>query len=129
MSSEENEVEKAPISAPGTGDAGVIPTEAPKPQEVMGFLASTARNPWLCPNGHLMGLITRKRVAGGNISRLYVLRLAYHMNQVVPENMLFAIIDSGTVSCSICGQAREWRPGDDFLTRIQARRFRFDNNK
>lgn len=93
---------------------------SPQPEqskEVMGFLAASAKNPWLCLNGHLMGLIVRKKVDGATVSRLYVLRLAFHPEQVVPETMVFALIDSGTVSCSICGSTREWRPGFDFLER------------
>lgn len=91
---------------------------APQPEQVMGFVASTARNPWLCQNGHLMGLVVRKKVKGGVVPRLYVLRLAFHPEQVVPENMIFALIDSGSVACSICGATRDWRPGKDFLERI-----------
>lgn len=95
--------------------------ESPK-RKVMGFVASSARNPWLCSNGHLMGIIVRKKVAGGIVPRLYVLRLSFQPQEVVPETMIFAVIDSGTVACSICGSSREWRPSPNFLSSLKSRR-------
>lgn len=116
--------ENAPISsaldAPAFGEQqpmAHMAAGAPEPT-VKGFYAHSAKNPWLCPNGHLLGLIVRKKVSNHDVTRLYVLRMAFHLHQIVPETFIFAIIDSGFVACSICGTAREWRPGNDFVTAI-----------
>ena len=107
-------------TAQGVQETTSVSTET----KVMAFRANSVKNPWLCPSGHLLGMIKREKVNGGSVSRLYLLRRAFYAIDMIPEPMIFAKVDAAVVSCSICGGTREWRPGADFLEKLQARKAR-----
>lgn len=108
-----------PAPAPSPADQPAPDQEAP---QVRGFLAGSVKTPWLCPNGHLLGIIAREKSDGLNVTRLYLLRKAYTPQEIVPEPMLFAKVDAAEVGCSICGATRKWMPGQEFIERLQNRR-------
>jgi len=69
-----------------------------------------------CANGHVIGLI---RWDGHNAARLLYLRHSLDENAQVPhEPEVAAIIDSGDVTCSICGDSMVWVPTMGALLRL-----------
>lgn len=92
----------------------------PEPdQQVMAIHASRVADPWLCPNGHLLGCVKHEKRNGGRVARLLLLRKAFTAQDLIPEPMFFAVVDAAIVGCSICGETREWRPGADFIERME----------
>lgn len=96
---------------------------AEKPKEIQSISAAQITNGWMCPNGHLLGIITKHNAnGGGKINRLLVLARAYRADEQVFSGAGRCFIDSGTVLCSVCGAQREWRFGGDFIDKWKAKR-------
>lgn len=77
--------------------------------------------PWKCPQGHVMGLVTRD---GGGVRRLLLYRWAMHASPRPSEELdVIATIEGyvADVRCSICGSMRTWVPGEDELKRLLER--------
>jgi hypothetical protein len=74
--------------------------------------------PWRCPNGHILGMVTRD---GNHVRTLEVFRQAqdYHDDQIVD---VCVKVKGSTVSidvtCSICGSVRPWEPGQEYINKI-----------
>jgi len=104
--------------------AGMQVEQAAQPSDqpqVMAIHASRVQDPWLCPNGHLLGCVKHEKRNGGRVARLLLLRKAFTAQDLIPEPMFFAVVDAAVVGCSICGETREWRPGADFIERMEKR--------
>lgn len=72
-----------------------------------------------CPKGHVVGFI---RADGHSVNRLLYLRDSIDESAASPaEPSVTAIIDSGDVTCTICGVSLVWIPSAPALERLIAR--------
>jgi hypothetical protein len=73
---------------------------------------------WKCNNGHVMGQVARN---GRNVRQLLLYRRAVDMGAWKPEEVEVMAVIEGLVidvSCSICGAARTWVPGEEAIRRL-----------
>jgi hypothetical protein len=71
---------------------------------------------YLCPKGHVVGFI---RADGHSVNRLLYLRDSIDDSAASPaEPSVTAIIDSGDVTCTICGASIVWIPSAPALERL-----------
>lgn len=75
-------------------------------------------DPYLCPNGHVVGFMMSD---GHGVKRLLFLRDSIDTDQSPDAPVVSAIIDSGDVTCSICGKSMVWIPSVPALARLIAR--------
>lgn len=69
-----------------------------------------------CPGGHVVGFI---RADGHSVNRLLYLRDSIDEKAANPaEPSVTAIIDSGDVTCTICGKSLVWIPSAPALERL-----------
>jgi len=99
--------------------------QAEQGKVVVAAKASDVRNPWICQNcGAIMGSVHRDKIRTGlSVSRLIVFRMAVKIGELLPENLIFAKMDSGEVGCSRCGTVRSFHR-DPNLERINPKRNR-----
>ena len=75
---------------------------------------------WCCSLAHLLGMVIRDK--GEHYTRLLLTRRAFLSEETVPSNAFFAKVDSAEVVCSICGEKKVWRLGDDYIRRLRRKR-------
>lgn len=69
-----------------------------------------------CKNGHIIGLI---RPDGHSLNRLLYLRKSVDEKATSLSDIdVAAVIDSGDVTCTICGESRIWVPSPAALQRL-----------
>lgn len=96
--------------------------ETTKAEQIKSVAAGAIANAWRCPNGHLLGVVTKRNSAGGGrVNRLLVFARAYDDTEQIFAGAGRCFIDSGTILCSKCGAEKEWRLGDDYLERLRVR--------
>jgi hypothetical protein len=73
-----------------------------------------------CPNGHVVGFI---RSEGHSVNRLLLLRdsIDEQADAVGEPVAVAAIIDSGDLTCTICGASMVWIPSVPTLAKLIAR--------
>jgi hypothetical protein len=88
---------------------------------------------WKCPNGHVMGVVTRN---GSGVRVMLMYRMAVDPSPNLSplrgerseEVDVAAVIEgyAADVKCSVCGRMRTWVPGEEALMKLleQARRER-----
>jgi hypothetical protein len=88
---------------------------------VVAAKASDVHNPWMCQGcGAILGSVCVEKIRTGlSLSRLILFRMAVKVGELLPENLIFAKIDSGEVGCSRCGALRTFHP-DPNLARYWA---------
>lgn len=81
---------------------------------------------WVCPKGHLLGLVKRVKTnaVGGaalHVSRLLLFRQAVDRTAAHIETVDVIAAVEGTalnIRCSVCGEVRPWYIGQDALERL-----------
>ena len=76
---------------------------------------------WKCKNGHVLGQVARN---GRNVRQLLLYRQAVDLEMGKPEEVEVMAVIEGLVidvSCSICGAARTWAPGEEAIRRLLER--------
>lgn len=83
--------------------------------------------PWKCPNGHVLGLAILTRHNGVDVRNLLLYTRAIDYQDDQPEEVAAGAIVVGSVTgwpCSVCGELRDWYPGEMALQMILERRRR-----
>lgn len=80
---------------------------------------------WLCPGGHVLGVVQRTKVNGRegrsyHVSRLMLFRQAVDLSVEAGDVDVMAVVEGTTldVRCSVCGEARTWWMGADAMERL-----------
>jgi hypothetical protein len=83
---------------------------------------SARAKPWICPEGHILGLVERRVVEGRREKSLTLYRHAVDLTAQDPAEIeVMAVVQEMTVmtvTCDVCGKTRMWTPGEDALLHL-----------
>jgi hypothetical protein len=79
---------------------------------------------WKCKNGHVLGVVDRKKLDGLRVTVLVEFRLAIDLDAAnVDEPKISGVLEGGkTIICSVCESERYFSPSNEAAERFWKRR-------